>query len=87
IDKASHNLLGHRDQHSLINFKVLAVTCPASGQGTINRQWQKSSTTKQSGLTPTFYFTRWGLASMTVSLKKVLASHRSGKLPLCGDWQ
>ncbi|KZR81448.1 hypothetical protein PMIT1342_01786 [Prochlorococcus marinus str. MIT 1342] len=25
-DKASHNLLGHRDQHSLINFKVLAVT-------------------------------------------------------------
>ena len=45
-DKASHNLLGHRGQHSLINFKVLAVTCPASGQGTINRQWQKSSRTK-----------------------------------------
>ena len=62
-DKASHNLLGHRDQHSLINFKVLAVTCPASGQGTINRQWQKSSRTKQSGLTPTFYFAGWGLAS------------------------
>ena len=86
-DEASHCLLANRDQYSLINFKLLAVTCPASGQGTINRQWQKSSTTKQSGLTPTFYFTRLGLASMTVSLKKVLASHRSGELPLCGDWQ